>query len=45
MQLMIERERFCFQGQVWELAAFWDSLRELGLSGLSVREYLQRQLH
>ena len=45
MQIIIERERFCFQGQVWELEAFWDSLRELGLSGLTVGEYLKQQLH
>lgn len=45
MQIIMERERFCFQGQVWELEAFWDSLRQLALSGVTVQEYLQRQLH
>lgn len=45
MQIMVKRERFCFQGQVWELVAFWATLQEQGLSGLTVREYLQRELH
>lgn len=41
----METNRFCFQGQVWELEAFLASLRELALSGVTVQEYLQRQLH